>query len=139
MLFTASQDEIARTSRRSCEDFISAVMPVRRIGLALLPLLASALDNGLARTPPRGFNPWNVFGHNARGECKLPVPWVCGFTASYEAPAGPGEVEVSLRHEKGWAVRDEGGAAVGGVVEDGVARWSVGVLPPGGGVFYVGK
>ena len=57
----------------------------------------------------------------------------------HEAPAGPGEVEVSLRHEKGWAVRDVGGAAVGGVVEDGVARWSVGVLPPGGGVFYVGK
>ena len=46
-------------------------MPTRRIGLALLPLLASALDNGLARNPPRGFNPWNVFGHNARGECKL--------------------------------------------------------------------
>ena len=125
-------------------------MPTRRIGLALLPLLASALDNGLARNPPRGFNPWNVFGHNARGECKLPVPWVPGgcrvfteslvlATARAMASAGPGEVEVSLRHEKGWAVRDEGGAAVGGVVEDGVARWSVGVLPPGGGVFYVGK
>ena len=28
----------------------------------------------------------------------------------HEAPAGPGEVEGSLRHEKGWAVRDEGGA-----------------------------
>ena len=56
-------------------------MPTRRIGLALLPLLASALDNGLARNPPRGFNPWNVFGYNARGECKLPVPWVPGGRA----------------------------------------------------------
>jgi hypothetical protein len=65
-------------------------MPTRRIGLALLPLLASALDNGLARNPPRGFNPWNVFGHNARGECKLPVPWVPGgcrvFTESLVPP-----------------------------------------------------
>ena len=63
-------------------------MPTRRIGLALLPLLASALDNGLARNPPRGFNPWNVFGYNARGECKLPVDSLCGAAVAATGEEG---------------------------------------------------
>lgn len=33
-----------------------------------------ALDNGLARTPPMGFNPWNCAGITAKGTPKLPGP-----------------------------------------------------------------
>jgi alpha-galactosidase len=43
---------------------------------SILPLLggltvASALPNGQARTPPMGFNPWNVWGVSATGKPKL--------------------------------------------------------------------
>ena len=55
--------------------------------------LALGLDNGVGRTPPQGFNPWNggrrrparrrrraptqapVFGISAKGTCKLDYPW----------------------------------------------------------------
>ena len=56
------------------------------------------------------------------------------------APPSPSsEVGAPLGATPPSAAAPEMPAAVGGVVEDGVARWSVGVLPPGGGVFYVGK
>ena len=42
--------------------------------LALLLTPAAALDNGLGRTPPLGFNPWNCFGVSSSGRCKLINP-----------------------------------------------------------------
>ena len=43
----------------------------------MVPLLIgfAALHDGLALTPPMGFNPWNCFGISAKGTCKLPLPW----------------------------------------------------------------
>jgi alpha-galactosidase len=46
-----------------------------------------ALDNGLGRTPPQGFNPWNCFGISRTGTCKLvnpalPPPGCHGFNES---------------------------------------------------------
>jgi len=49
---------------------------MRAISLLVIVSPALALDNGLARTPPLGFNPWNCFGISAKGTCKLPLPWV---------------------------------------------------------------
>lgn len=46
--------------------------------LCLLLARAISLDNGVGLTPPRGFNPWNCFGINAKGQCKLPLPWLPG-------------------------------------------------------------
>ena len=43
---------------------------------------AAALDNGLALTPPMGWNPWNCFGVGRTGACKLPLPWTGGRTAA---------------------------------------------------------
>jgi hypothetical protein len=38
------------------------------------------LDNGVGRTPPLGFNPWNCFGISSKGTCKLPLPWLSNET-----------------------------------------------------------
>ncbi len=39
-----------------------AILPVFLFILALLSSYANALENGLARTPPMGWNGWNKFG-----------------------------------------------------------------------------
>eukprot|EP00051_Salpingoeca_urceolata_P016939 m.227918 g.227918 ORF g.227918 m.227918 type:complete len:407 (-) comp18822_c0_seq3:57-1277(-) len=49
-----------------------ARMPSVVMLLTLLGTGVSALDNGLGRTPPMGFNPWNCFGTSAKGTQKLP-------------------------------------------------------------------
>ena len=46
---------------------------------------ATALDNGLALTPPMGWNPWNCFGVGRTGTCKLPLPWVPGHPNTIQA------------------------------------------------------
>jgi alpha-galactosidase len=48
--------------RRSLWAVIVAVAASVLVILAAAPPRASALDNGLARTPPMGFNDWNAFG-----------------------------------------------------------------------------
>jgi len=38
------------------------------------------MNNGVALTPPMGWNPWNCFGVGRTGTCKLPLPWEPGKT-----------------------------------------------------------
>eukprot|EP00756_Hemistasia_phaeocysticola_P021619 Hpha_TRINITY_DN15785_c0_g1::TRINITY_DN15785_c0_g1_i1::g.39384::m.39384 len=73
---------------------------------AFLALLAatsvSALDNGLGRTPPMGFNPWNCFGIDRRGNCKLvnpnlPKPGCHSFNESVILGIGEAFVSTGLR------------------------------------------
>ena len=49
---------------------------------ALLALLGTgvALDNGQAKTPPMGFNPWNIWGKMNGGAPRAGPGGVAGFT-----------------------------------------------------------
>eukprot|EP00730_Choanoeca_flexa_P001312 TRINITY_DN10580_c0_g1_i1.p1 TRINITY_DN10580_c0_g1~~TRINITY_DN10580_c0_g1_i1.p1 ORF type:complete len:425 (+),score=62.91 TRINITY_DN10580_c0_g1_i1:40-1314(+) len=71
---------IAKTSRkRAAESIIGHTHPSSNMALFILALAFCAtltpvesLNNGLGRTPPMGFNTWNVFGITSRGTPKLP-------------------------------------------------------------------
>jgi alpha-galactosidase len=52
---------MSRSSRRRPRALACAAAVLVAVGLTLVPA-AHALDNGLARTPPMGFNDWNAFG-----------------------------------------------------------------------------
>ena len=61
-----------------------------------------ALDNGLGLTPPMGFNPWNCFGKDRSGHCKLvnpdlPSPGCIGFNESVILSIADALVSTGLR------------------------------------------
>src|SRR5882757_5548717 len=68
MLATLSQPRGASAMRHvwngDARRLLSAVILVVGLTVIITPTPALALDNGLARTPPMGFNDWNAFGCN---------------------------------------------------------------------------
>ena len=92
----------------------------------LLPLLGglvatTALPNGQARTPPMGFNPWNVWGVTATGKPKLPgghggwnQSMMLGAAAAIDRLGLREKGYVYVNFDCGWTTgfRDEGGLQV---------------------------
>ena len=75
---------------------------MRILTAATLFCVAEAIDNGVGRTPPLGFNPWNCFGISAKGTCKLvnpslPPPGCHGFNESVILDVARAIVSTGLR------------------------------------------
>jgi alpha-galactosidase len=62
---------------------------------AILLSTVQGLDNGF-HTPPLGFNPWNVFGRDRSGNCKLKTGWCKDFDDAVVREAVQGLLDLGL-------------------------------------------